>query len=138
MGLAYRSWAAALLLPLTVAGFALLHARARFKGQSSFWLGGVYAAWLVFDAAKLALVVLVLADSVTDFRRRWPQAGSGDAGRELAHRREDEGGGDGRDDDAAGEREPSGDGRDDPVGEETNDTVRDDSEPDDKQNSSKQ
>lgn len=78
-GLAYRSWGACLLLPLTAAGFALLHARASVKGQSSFWLGGVYAAWLVFDAAKLALVGLVLADSLMDFRRRWnPPAVSDD------------------------------------------------------------
>lgn len=70
-GLAYRSWGAALLLPLTIAGFALLHARARYKGQSSFWMGGIYAAWLVFDAAKLGLVGLVLADTLLDFRRRW-------------------------------------------------------------------
>lgn len=71
LGLEYRSWAAALLVPLTVAGFALLHARARHRGQGSFWLSGVYLAWLVFDAAKLALVGLVLADAVLDLRARW-------------------------------------------------------------------
>lgn len=141
MGLAYRSWAAAMLLPLTVAGFALLHARARFKGQSSFWLGGVYAAWLVFDAAKLALVVLVLADSVMDFRRRWPQnAGTGgDVSNAVAHRGEQDDGDDDRDQDAAaGDSDTPGDGRGDPAGEETNDEVRDDNEPEDKQDSSKQ
>lgn len=71
VGLAYRSWGAALLLPLTIAGFSLLHARAHHKGQSSFWMGGIYAAWLVFDAAKLGLVGLVLADTLLDFRHRW-------------------------------------------------------------------
>ena len=35
-------------------GFALLHARARYRGQGSFWMGAIYAGWLVFDAAKLA------------------------------------------------------------------------------------
>ena len=39
LGLQWRSWGAALLLPLTIAGFALLHARARYRGQGSFWLG---------------------------------------------------------------------------------------------------
>ncbi len=71
LGLDWRSWGAALLLPLTVAGFALLHARARYRGQSSFWMGGIYTAWLVFDAAKLALVGLVLVDALMNFRQRW-------------------------------------------------------------------
>lgn len=75
LDLQWRSWGAALLLPLTIAGFALLHARARYRGQGSFWLGGIYGAWLVFDAAKLALVGLVLADALLDFRRRWVGAG---------------------------------------------------------------
>lgn len=76
-GLAFRSWGAAMLLPLTIAGFALLHSRARFRGQSSFWMSGIYVAWLVFDAAKLALVGLVLADTMLNFRDRW-QGGSAD------------------------------------------------------------
>lgn len=77
LGISWRSWAAALLLPLTVAGFALLHARARVRGQGRVWIGALYVAWAVFDAAKLALVGLVLADTVLDFRRRW---GGGDVG----------------------------------------------------------
>lgn len=75
-GLAFRSWGAAMLLPLTVAGFALLHARARHRGQGSFWMSGIYVAWLVFDAAKLGLVGLVLADTVMNFRERWKDAES--------------------------------------------------------------
>ena len=71
----WRSWASALLLPLTIAGFALLHARARYRGQGSFWLSGIYVAWLVFDAAKLALVGLVLMDALLDLRSRWARAG---------------------------------------------------------------
>lgn len=76
LGLEWRSWGAALLLPLTIAGFALLHARAAYRGQGSFWMGGIYTAWLVFDAAKLALVGLVLVDAVMDFRSRWIPAGT--------------------------------------------------------------
>ena len=77
-GLAFRSWGAAMLLPLTIAGFALLHARARFRRQSSFWLGGIYAAWMVFDAAKLGLVGLVLVDTLINFRDRWQTVASPD------------------------------------------------------------
>ncbi|MFK8042866.1 hypothetical protein [Congregibacter sp.] len=82
--LAFRSWGAALLLPLTIAGFSLLHARAGFKGQSSFWMGGIYAAWLVFDAAKLGLVGLVLADTMMNFRDRWQTATPAVSGRDEA------------------------------------------------------
>lgn len=71
LGFDARSWAAAMLLPLTIAGFALLHAWSRQRGSSSFWMGAIYAAWMVFDAAKLALVGLVVADAALDFRRRW-------------------------------------------------------------------
>lgn len=70
-GVTYRSWGAVFLLPLTIAGFALLHARASQRGKSGFWMGGIYAAWVVFDAAKLALVGLVIVDAVLDFRARW-------------------------------------------------------------------
>ena len=36
----------------------------------------MYVAWLVFDAAKLALVGLVLVDALLDFRSRWAAAGA--------------------------------------------------------------
>jgi hypothetical protein len=78
-GLSYRSWAAALMLPLTIAGWSLLHARARHRGQGSLWLGALYLLWLVFDAAKLALVGLVIADALVDFRQRWARHGGGTA-----------------------------------------------------------
>jgi len=73
-GLAFRSWGAAMLLPLTIAGFALLHSRAKFRQQGSFWISGTYVVWIVFDAAKLALVGLVLADTAMNFRKRWADA----------------------------------------------------------------
>ena len=78
LGISWRSWAAGLLLPLTIAGFALLHARARVRGQGRAWVGALYVAWAVFDVAKLALLGLVLADTALDFRRRWQ--GPGDDG----------------------------------------------------------
>jgi len=74
-GFDWRSWAAMALLPLTIAGFALLHARARFRGQGTAWVAAIYVAWAVFDAAKLALIGVVLVDALLDFRSRW---GGGD------------------------------------------------------------
>ena len=79
-GFDWRSWGAALLLPLTIAGFALLHAWARQRGQGSFWLGAVYVGWVVFDAAKLVLIGLALADALLDFRQRWRGPGGGPGG----------------------------------------------------------
>lgn len=110
LGLSYRSWAAALLLPLTVAGFALLHARARQRGQSRFWLGGLYVAWVVFDAVKLALLALVAVDALVDFRRRWglppaggtAEPGDSDAGQDGPAERGGDGAGEGDPEDRGG------------------------------------
>jgi hypothetical protein len=82
LGISYRSWAAALLLPLTIAGFALLHARARQRGQGSLWLTALYMLWLVFDVAKLLLLGLVVADAMVDFRSRWGGAAAAGNGAE--------------------------------------------------------
>lgn len=78
MGLVYRSWSVSLLIPVSVAGFALLHAWAAAKGRGTFWLTAMYAAWLLFDAAKLMLVGLAVVDAWVDFRRRWLGGNSGD------------------------------------------------------------
>lgn len=71
LGVTYRSWAVNLLIPVTVVAFALLHAWAAIRGRGKVWLSAMYVAWLLFDAAKLALVGLALADAWADFRRRW-------------------------------------------------------------------
>ncbi|TCO74725.1 hypothetical protein [Chromatocurvus halotolerans] len=71
MGLVYRSWSVNLLIPVSVIGFALLHAWAAVKGRGTFWLTAMYVAWLLFDAAKLMLVGLAVVDAWVDFRRRW-------------------------------------------------------------------
>jgi hypothetical protein len=75
-GIAYRSWAAMLLVPVTVIGFALVHAWAAQRGHGRGWLSGAYALWLVFDAAKLLLVCVAVIDAWVDFRARW-RSGSG-------------------------------------------------------------
>ncbi|MEM1404188.1 MAG: hypothetical protein AAGG55_12710 [Pseudomonadota bacterium] len=71
LGFEYRAWGAALLLPLAIGGFSLIHARARLRGQGRLWFTAIYLAWAVFDAAKLALIGLTVVDAVLDFRRRW-------------------------------------------------------------------
>lgn len=77
LGLEYRSWAACLLVPVTLVGFALVHARARQRGAGRGWLAAFYALWLLFDAAKLVLVGFAALDAWVDFRRRW-EAGDGE------------------------------------------------------------
>jgi hypothetical protein len=114
MGLAYRSWGASMLVPLTIAGFALLHARARYRGQGSFWMGAIYAGWLVFDAAKLALVALVLADAIVNFRTRWdlPEERNSNAGNNAGSNA-----GENRDENREDEREDDrGEGKDKDMG----------------------
>jgi hypothetical protein len=79
LGVEYRSWAACLLVPVTVVGFALVHARAHLRGTGRVWLTTFYALWLLFDAAKLVLIGFAVLDAWVDFRRRWQGgAGSGD------------------------------------------------------------
>jgi uncharacterized membrane protein YphA (DoxX/SURF4 family) len=71
LGASYRSWAAAMLLPLMIGGFALLHAWATRRRAGSATIAAAYLLWLVFDAAKLAGIGAVAADALVNFRRRW-------------------------------------------------------------------
>ncbi len=76
LGREYQTWAMILLVPLTFAGFALVHARAKKRGQGAGWLTGFYLAWLILDPVKLVVVVAAIADSWIGFRQRWAkQAG---------------------------------------------------------------
>ncbi|MFU8763751.1 MAG: hypothetical protein ACNA7T_04465 [Haliea sp.] len=71
LGLEYRSWASICLVPLTAAGLALLHARLQMRGRSTGLLVGFYLAWLLFDLAKIMVVIAAVADSWLGFRQRW-------------------------------------------------------------------
>ncbi|MEO1079993.1 MAG: hypothetical protein AAFY29_10585 [Pseudomonadota bacterium] len=123
-GIDWRSWALMPLLPLTVGGFALLHARANRWRQSGVWMGLIYLVWLIWYPARLALLALVLADAMMDFRSRWdddddPRAGSGSGeskrGAGLVDRRDDAREGDDQHQNSNDEKRDAGlyDGRDD-------------------------
>jgi hypothetical protein len=71
LGPEYRTWAAILMVPLSFAGLALVHARANRRGQRTMWLVGFYLIWLLLDPIKLVVVVIAIADSWVGFRQRW-------------------------------------------------------------------
>lgn len=76
LGVEYRTWAVIFMVPLTFAGLALVHARAKRRGQGKGWLTGFYLAWLLLDPVKLIVVATAIADSWIGFRQRWAkQAG---------------------------------------------------------------
>lgn len=80
-GLEYRSWASICLVPLTAAGLALLHARMQMRGRSMGLLVGFYVAWLLFDLAKIMVVIAAVADSWLGFRQRWQARAGKDVSR---------------------------------------------------------
>jgi hypothetical protein len=71
LGTQYRTWMVSFLIPLTFAGLALIHTRLELRGRGNGWLTGFYIAWLIFDPVKLLVVLLAIADSWMNFRRRW-------------------------------------------------------------------
>jgi len=76
MGVEYRTWAMIFAVPLTFVGLALVHARAKWRGQGGGWLTGFYLIWLILDPIKLIVVLAAIADSWIGFRQRWArQAG---------------------------------------------------------------
>lgn len=84
MGPQYRTWAMICVVPLALAGFALVHARVKWRGQGKGWLVGFYLAWLLLDPVKLVLVFAAVADSWFNFRRRWtPKPGTDVSERET-------------------------------------------------------
>ena len=78
VGADYRTWAMILMVPLTFAGLALVHARAKRRGQGAAWLTVFYLAWLILDPVKLVVVAAAIADSWIGFRQRWAKQAGGD------------------------------------------------------------
>ncbi len=87
-GIEYRSWAMIFFIPLTFAGFSLVHARAKLRGGGSGWLAVFYLSWMLFDPVKLVVVFFAVADSWFDFRQRWLPGGAGNS--PSANRRRDD------------------------------------------------
>jgi hypothetical protein len=85
-GAQYRTWAMICVLPLALAGLALVHARAAWRGQGKGWLAGFYVVWLFFDPVKLLVVFAAIADSWFKFRQRW----TGKPGTDVSERETDE------------------------------------------------
>ncbi len=75
LGVEYRTWAVIALMPLNFAGLALVHARAKQRGSGQLWMTVFYLAWLLLDPMKLLVVLIAVADSLLDFRRRWKWGG---------------------------------------------------------------
>ncbi len=71
LGLGYRPWAVLFALPLSIAGLALVHARAAYRGYGAAYLTLFYLLWVLLDPVKLIVIGLAVADSLVDFRSRW-------------------------------------------------------------------
>lgn len=71
LGDQWRAWAMIGLVPLSFAGLGLVHARARAKSWSTGWMALFYVAWLLIGVVQLMVMMLAVADSWLDFRRRW-------------------------------------------------------------------
>ena len=82
LGPEWRVWSAVVVLPLTVAGFALVHAYAVRTDKGLGWLTLMYVLWIVLDPVKWLWVACVVIDAFADFRARWSRSsgdGSGNA-----------------------------------------------------------
>ncbi len=68
-------WAVIFAVPLTLCGFALVHAWAKARGVGGATVATCYLMWIFFDPLKAVMLGLVLADAVSDFRARWATQG---------------------------------------------------------------
>jgi hypothetical protein len=77
LGPEWMVWSAAVVLPLTIVGFALVHAYAVHAGKGATWLTLMYMLWVVVDPAKWFWVGCVVVDAFVDFRARWATPSGG-------------------------------------------------------------
>jgi len=80
MGPDWRVWSAAAVLPLMMAGFALVHAYATHAAKGVAWLTMMYVLWVVLDPMKWVWVGVVVVDAFVDFRARWATTAGKDSG----------------------------------------------------------
>jgi hypothetical protein len=76
----WRVWSAVAVMPLTVVGFALVHAYAAHTDKGVTWLTLMYTLWIVLDPIKWVWLGFVMADVFVDFRARWLNTSGGDSG----------------------------------------------------------
>ena len=76
----WRVWSAVAVMPLTVVGFALVHAYAAHTGKGVTWMTLMYTLWIVLDPIKWVWLGFVMADVFVDFRARWQNTSGGDSG----------------------------------------------------------
>jgi hypothetical protein len=76
----WRVWSAVAVMPLTVVGFALVHAYAAHTDKGVTWLTLMYTLWIVLDPIKWVWLGFVMADVFVDFRARWQNTSGGDSG----------------------------------------------------------
>jgi len=76
----WRVWSAVAVMPLTVVGFALVHAYAAHTDKGVTWLTLMYTLWIVLDPIKWVWLGFVMADVFVDFRARWQSTSGGDSG----------------------------------------------------------
>lgn len=79
LGPEWMVWSAAVVLPLTIVGFALVHAYAEHTSKGATWLTLMYLVWVVLDPAKWVWVGCVVVDAFVDFRARWAAPSGGGA-----------------------------------------------------------
>ena len=76
----WRVWSAVAVMPLTVVGFALVHAYAAHTGKGVTWMTLMYTLWIVLDPIKWVWLGFVMADVFVDFRARWHNRSGGNSG----------------------------------------------------------
>ena len=80
LGPEWRVWSAVSVLPLTVVGFALIHAYAAWTDKGLGWLTLTYVLWIVLDPMKWIWVACVVIDAFADFRSRWSRSSDDGSG----------------------------------------------------------
>lgn len=78
MGPDYTFWAIIFAVPFIFTGFALVHGVAAQKQIKSSWFILLYCGWLVLEPVRALLLILAVADSWLDIRKRLARGRSDD------------------------------------------------------------